>query len=88
MKSYIVALALAATVIATPIMKGPPKEKEPSNTSVCSSHDTVVCKTEEKALIDLGKLFLPDLLKDECQGGDIYCCSQEDVKNVCLIEPN
>lgn len=82
MKSYIVALALAATVIATPIAKG-----GPSDTSICSSRDTVVCKKDDHTLFEVIPV-LPELLKDECQGGDIYCCSQEDVKNVCLIEPN
>lgn len=79
MKFYIAVLALAATVIASPLTEG-------GRSSVCSKDDVVVCKGNGKSgLISLGQIA-PGLLGQSCSGGDVYCCSKKDVKEVCFIE--
>ncbi|KAK4093116.1 hypothetical protein Purlil1_2273 [Purpureocillium lilacinum] len=98
MKFFVAVLALAATAIAAPTEckschKEPshehkPEHKEPSNNkvgNVCQSHQTVVCQGQGNGgLLSLGNI-LPGALGQNCAGGDVYCCSHDDVKQVGLI---
>jgi len=95
MKFFVAVLALAATAIAAPTEckschKEPshehkPEHKEPSNNkvgNVCQSHQTVVCQGQGNGgLLSLGNI-LPGALGQNCAGGDVYCCSHDDVKQV------
>ncbi|KAJ6442159.1 alternative oxidase-5 [Purpureocillium lavendulum] len=62
-----------------------PEHHEPSNNNVgnvCQSHQTVVCQGQGNGgLLSLGNL-LPGALGENCSGGDVYCCSHDDVKQV------
>ncbi|UNI22512.1 hypothetical protein JDV02_008396 [Purpureocillium takamizusanense] len=98
MKFFVAILALAATAIAAPTEckschKEPshehkPEHKEPSNNkvgNVCQSHQTVVCQGQGNGgLLSLGNI-LPGALGQSCSGGDVYCCSHDDVKQTGLI---
>lgn len=80
MKFYIAVLALAATVIASPPTEG--------HSSVCSNDEVVVCQGNGKSgLISLGQIA-PGLLGQSCAGGDVYCCSEKNVKQVRFIGSN
>ncbi|KAJ5453841.1 uncharacterized protein N7458_004797 [Penicillium daleae] len=51
---------------------------------VCASDQQVVCKDNGSGLLTLGNI-LPGALGVDCSGGDVYCCENEDVKNLGLV---
>lgn len=81
---YILALPLlAVSALAIPVDDGHKKDTEPEAETVCESHQTVVCSGNGNGgLLSLGNL-LSGLLGESCSGGDVYCCSQKDVEQVC-----
>ncbi|KAJ5548530.1 hypothetical protein N7513_005764 [Penicillium frequentans] len=85
---YILAIsALAMTAIAMPTVDGG-KKSDDGDKTVCESHQTVVCSGNGDAgLLSLGNL-LSGLLGESCSGGDVYCCSSEDVAQSGLISLN
>ncbi|KAJ6437768.1 putative reverse transcriptase [Purpureocillium lavendulum] len=85
-----VVLALAATAFAAPGGHGGKTENSVGN--VCSSKQTVVCQGQGNGgLITLGNV-LPGALGENCAGGDVYCCSHDDVEQAaeykCPIGPS
>jgi hypothetical protein len=83
MKFFIASL-LFATALAMPTSEGKVKgSDDDSGKTVCDSHQTVVCSNNGNGgLLSLGNL-LTGLLGESCSGGDVYCCSQSDVEQVC-----
>ncbi|KAJ5358410.1 uncharacterized protein N7496_010823 [Penicillium cataractarum] len=85
---YIFALPLlAVSALAMPTVDGHKEDSggEPSEETVCESHQTVVCSDNGNGgLLSLGNL-LAGLLGESCSGGDVYCCSQKDVEQNGLI---
>ncbi|KAJ5281649.1 hypothetical protein N7478_007021 [Penicillium angulare] len=78
MKFTITLLTIAAAVIAR-------SSSDKGSSTTCSSDQVVVCSGNGNAgLISLGNIA-PGLLGDNCSGGDVYCCSQDDVEQVGLI---
>ncbi|EPS26177.1 hypothetical protein PDE_01113 [Penicillium oxalicum 114-2] len=97
MKFFLVLSLLAASALAIPAdaaykpsseKSGGEKssgEKSSGDTTVCSSKQTVVCSDNGNGgLLSLGNL-LTGLLGESCSGGDVYCCSEEEVNQVGLI---
>lgn len=82
---YIFALpVLAISALAMPTDDGHKKGEEAVAETVCESHQTVVCSGNGNGgLLSLGNI-LNGLLGESCSGGDVYCCSQKDVEQVCL----
>ncbi|KAJ5086387.1 hypothetical protein NUU61_007694 [Penicillium alfredii] len=73
MKFIFATLALVATALATSNGGGEDK--------TCKNDETVVCKGQGNAgLLSLGNIA-PGALGDNCSGGDVYCCSSNDVNN-------
>lgn len=71
MKYFFTSLALAATVLAGTVQK-----------STCDNNQVVVCRGNGNGgLLSLGNI-LTGALGDSCSGGDVYCCSQDDVEQV------
>jgi hypothetical protein len=87
---YILAIsALAMTAIAMPTVDGHKKSDDSDDDSrpICESHQTVVCSDNGNGgLLSLGNL-LSGLLGESCSGGDVYCCSSDDVAQVCCPLP-
>jgi hypothetical protein len=81
---YIFALPLlAVSALAMPTDDSHKKAAEAEEETVCESHQTVVCSDNGNGgLLSLGNL-LNGLLGESCSGGDVYCCSQKDVDQVC-----
>lgn len=76
MKSYLAVLALAATVIAGNTKSG----------GTCNNGQVVVCKSNGNGgTLSLGNIA-PGLLGQSCSGGNVYCCSEKDVKQVRSVE--
>lgn len=75
---------LAVSALAMPTNDGRKGGEEPSAPeTVCESHQTVVCSGNGNGgLLSLGNI-LSGLLGESCSGGDVYCCSQKDVEQVC-----
>lgn len=74
---------LAVSALAMPTDDGRKKPAEAEAETVCENHETVVCSDNGNGgLLSLGNL-LNGLLGENCSGGDIYCCSQKDVEQVC-----
>lgn len=79
MKFFIAVLALAATAIA---LGNPEGEK-----TTCSGGSSVVCKGNGDAgFLSLGNVA-PGALGESCSTGDVYCCSDKDIKDVRPIFP-
>ncbi|KAJ5613850.1 hypothetical protein N7528_007504 [Penicillium herquei] len=75
MKYTIVFSALFAAAFAMPTTEG--NLGKPT----CESHQEVVCSGNGNGgLLSLGNI-LTGLLGESCSGGDVYCCSSEDVQN-------
>lgn len=73
MKYHFAVFALVATAIAS---------STGGKDKVCKSDQTVVCKGNGNGgLLSLGNIA-PGLLGEKCSGGNVYCCSTEDVKQV------
>jgi hypothetical protein len=73
MKTSVAVLAFAITVFALP------------SENVCPSKQTVVCHGQGNGgLISLGNV-LPGVLGENCAGGDVYCCSSDDVAQVNIV---
>lgn len=71
-KYFISTLTLAASVITGSLAK----------ITTCESDQTVVCAANGNGgLLSLGNIA-SDVLGDNCSGGDVYCCSEEDVEQV------
>lgn len=69
MKFIFATLALVATALATSNGGG----------KTCKNGESVVCKGQGNAgLLSLGNVA-PGALGDNCSGGDVYCCSTDDV---------
>lgn len=80
MKYTLALSALFATALAMPAVQGGGKKKDGKT---CDSHETVVCSgMGNGGLLSLGNI-LPGLAGENCSGGDVYCCSEEDVNQVC-----
>ncbi|KAJ5111223.1 hypothetical protein N7532_001758 [Penicillium argentinense] len=78
------AAIFATTSLAMPTGDDVHVAREDDST-VCESHQTVVCSNNGNGgLLSLGNL-LNGLLGESCSGGDVYCCSQSDVEQVGLI---
>ncbi|KAJ6031451.1 hypothetical protein N7540_002183 [Penicillium herquei] len=78
MQVFFAFLTLAASTIAVPL----------AERSTCSSSQVVVCSGNGNAgLISLGNIAT-GLLGESCSGGDVYCCSQEDVDQIGLVNLN
>ncbi|KAI2791800.1 hypothetical protein POX_c04679 [Penicillium oxalicum] len=92
MKFFLVLSLLAASALAIPAdaaykpsSEKSGGEKSSGDTTVCSSKQTVVCSDNGNGgLLSLGNL-LTGLLGESCSGGDVYCCSEEEVNQVGLI---
>ncbi|KAF7718674.1 Uncharacterized protein PECH_001452 [Penicillium ucsense] len=88
MKYFVALSLLAASAIALPTEAGGKKSegKKPSNEQpACGSQQTVVCSGNGNGgLLSLGNI-LTGLLGESCSGGDVYCCSEEAVNQVGLI---
>ncbi|KAJ5668970.1 hypothetical protein N7462_010040 [Penicillium macrosclerotiorum] len=85
MKYTLVLSALFATVLAVPTSNGGHGGGDEDQSTVCESHQTVVCSGNGNGgLLSLGNL-LNGLLGESCSGGDVYCCSQSDVEQIGLI---
>ncbi|KAJ5234174.1 uncharacterized protein N7469_003342 [Penicillium citrinum] len=85
MKFLIACSALLATTLAAPAPGGGKDKDQDSDKTVCESHQTVVCQGNGNGgLISLGNL-LNGLLGENCSGGDVYCCSESDVRQTGLI---
>ncbi|KAJ5128765.1 hypothetical protein N7448_002481 [Penicillium atrosanguineum] len=90
MKVSLALLTFVTAVLAVPSKpcdecenNGGGKKIETGN--VCDSHQTVVCQGQGKGgLITLGNV-LPGALGENCAGGDVYCCSQDDVQQLGLV---
>ncbi|KAJ5683286.1 hypothetical protein N7462_006451 [Penicillium macrosclerotiorum] len=68
-------LFVVATLVTGSIAKG----------TTCESNQVVVCKGNGNGgLFSLGNIA-PGLLGDNCSGGDVYCCSEEDVEQIGLV---
>lgn len=81
MKLILAYSALFATALAMPTSEG--HGGDSGDSTVCDSHQTVVCSGNGNGgLLSLGNL-LTGLLGESCSGGDVYCCSQSDVEQVC-----
>ncbi|KAJ6131141.1 hypothetical protein N7523_001601 [Penicillium sp. IBT 18751x] len=75
MKGFTISLALAAFAITGSLAKS----------TTCDSDQVVVCKGNGNGgLVSLGNIA-PGLLGVLCSGGDVYCCSEEDVQQIGLI---
>ncbi|KAJ5131850.1 hypothetical protein N7448_006008 [Penicillium atrosanguineum] len=75
MKSFFTSLALAAFAITGSLAKS----------TMCESNQVVICKGNGNGgLISLGNIA-SGLLGDSCSGGDVYCCSQQDVEQIGLL---
>ncbi|KAJ5711089.1 hypothetical protein N7488_005245 [Penicillium malachiteum] len=78
MKVFFAFLILAASATAAPL----------AERSTCSSNQVVVCSGNGDAgLISLGNIAT-GLLGESCSGGDVYCCSEDDVKQIGLLNLN
>lgn len=82
MKMHFTSLAALAVMITSSLAKS----------TTCESNQIVVCKGNGNGgLLSLGNIA-PGLLGDNCSGGDVYCCSEEDVEQVkcygILMEPD
>lgn len=76
MKFFIAVLALAATAIAGDVGS----EKEGSST--CDNGSSPVCKDNGNGgLLTLGNVAT-GALGESCSGGDVYCCTDKDIKDV------
>lgn len=72
MMHFISTLTLAATFITGSLAK----------INTCESEQTVVCVGNGNGgLLSLGNIA-SGLLGDNCSGGDVYCCSEEDLEQV------
>lgn len=53
-----------------------------AKSTTCESNQIVICKGNGNGgLLSLGNIA-SGLLGDNCSGGDVYCCSEEDVEQV------
>ncbi|KAJ5738584.1 hypothetical protein N7493_001739 [Penicillium malachiteum] len=78
MKVILAFFTLAASALAVPL----------AERTTCSSNQVVVCSGNGDAgLISLGNIAT-GLLGESCSGGDVYCCSEDDVKQVGLLNLN
>ncbi|KAJ5113277.1 hypothetical protein N7456_001811 [Penicillium angulare] len=78
MKFTITLLTIAAAVIAR-------SSSGKGSSTTCSSNQVVVCSGNGNGgLLSLGNIA-PGLLGDNCSGGDVYCCSQDDVEQIGLV---
>jgi hypothetical protein len=77
MKYTITLLTFTAAALAASI-----GDKGDSKGTLCLSKQTVVCEGNgDGKLISLGNIA-SGALGDSCSGGDVYCCSEEDVNEV------
>ena len=74
MQFSLASTSLAIVLIATgSVAKG----------TTCESNQVVICKGNGNGgLLSLGNIA-SGLLGDNCSGGDVYCCSEDDVEQVC-----
>ena len=81
MNSLLSSLALIACASAS-------SSSSSKSTTTCASNQVVVCQGNGNAgLVSLGNIA-PGLLGDNCSGGDVYCCSEDDVDQVCSSVSN
>ncbi len=74
---------LAISALGMPTDDSHKKGADAVGETVCESHQTVVCEGNGGGgLLSLGNI-LAGLLGKSCSGGDVYCCSQKDVEQVC-----
>ena len=72
MKLSLSSLSLAAVLITGSAAKS----------STCDNNQIVICSGNGNGgLLSLGNIS-PGLLGDNCSGGDVYCCSEDDVEQV------
>ena len=72
MKPFVTSLTLATTAFAASVARS----------TTCENNEVVVCNGNGYGgLISLGNIA-SGLLGDSCSGGDVYCCSEEDVQQV------
>jgi hypothetical protein len=82
MRYFFALPVLAVSALAMPTNDGQKGDEAVAET-VCESHQTVVCSGNGNGgLLSLGNL-LSGLLGESCSGGDVYCCSQKEVEQVC-----
>ncbi|KAJ5413750.1 hypothetical protein N7509_000377 [Penicillium cosmopolitanum] len=75
MKLSLTSLAIMATIVSGSVAKS----------STCDSDQIVICRGNGNGgLLSLGNIA-PGLLGDNCSGGDVYCCSEDDVEQIGLI---
>ncbi|KAJ5984629.1 hypothetical protein N7481_006728 [Penicillium waksmanii] len=78
MKLYFTSLAALAALVTAAAAKS----------TTCESNQIVVCSGNGNAgLLSLGNIA-PGLLGENCSGGEVYCCSEEDVEQIGLINLN
>lgn len=83
MKLQIAIFALVSTALASSASGG--KGGKGGKGTVCAQDQTVVCKDNGNGgLLTLGNVA-PGLLGQSCSGGNIYCCTTEEVEQVRLI---
>lgn len=72
MQLQFISLAAVTALITTSVAKS----------TTCESNQIVICKGNGNGgLLSLGNIA-PGLLGDNCSGGDVYCCSEDDVEQV------
>lgn len=72
MKLSLTSLAIMATIVTGSVAKS----------STCDSDQIVICRGKGNGgILSLGNIA-PGLLGDNCSGGDVYCCSEDDVEQV------
>lgn len=82
MKYTVIFSALFASALAAPAVNGHGGggDSKGDDSTVCESHQSVVCSGNgDGGLITLGNL-LNGLLGESCSGGDVYCCSNSDIQ--------
>lgn len=73
MKLPLASVSLTVMLIAT---------ESAAKVTTCESNQIVICKGNGNGgLFSLGNIA-SGLLGDNCSGGDVYCCSEEDVEQV------
>lgn len=72
MKLYFTSLTALAALVTAAVAKS----------TTCENDQIVICKGNGNGgLLSLGNIA-PGLLGENCSGGEVYCCSQDDVEQV------
>ncbi|CAI7597756.1 unnamed protein product [Penicillium pancosmium] len=75
MKLYFTSLTALAALVTAAVAKS----------TTCENDQIVICKGNGNGgLLSLGNIA-PGLLGENCSGGEVYCCSQDDVEQIGLI---